>query len=244
MSFNTDKVVIFDFDGTLTFNTPNPYISLLRRAGVSQRICKKLLNSKLVNSPRFLKIGMRMCSMVIKNAQITKEEFKDIAEKTQLLPLARECLRSLHENGYKLYIVSDSIVPVIKSALSEDNDIFDGVYGFDIEWTNQNTFAKLKNSKGKVAHIKDILIDNNLPASHALYFGNGANDLCVKQTGVQTCCLNPENSHAKPENSKFWDYKLENVKNFSIVYNFITEMFGSHLYLPSHTQTAEPCEKI
>lgn len=236
MKIDNAKALIFDFDGTLTRHEPNSYYILLRHCGVSRKICNKLFNNSLIRSPRIINLGINICSLIFKRAHISREDVGKIGRNIRLMTNTIECLQELKRQGYHLYIVSDNLLPIIEEALGENADIFDHIFAHNITWTTDGHLSKIQYMRGKVDSINSILKSSKISPSNILFFGNDENDLCVKRTGIKTCCLNPKSERVQHDNHQFWNLYLESVDDFNIVKELIYNLSSP---LNTQSTTAE-----
>ena len=217
-----NKVVIFDFDGTLTYDSTNPYVTLLQKIGVPKRICNKALkNSAKVSSPRRMKIIFRVMSKLFGMGGISKNDIDDVAKGTKLMQGTIECLTELRHLGYKIFIVSDGLLQVIEQVLGGHKKLFDKIYCQDCEFSKTGKLQKIRFNGGKVASVNHIIATTGAKTDDVLYFGNGGNDLCIKTTNIKLCCVNDETKRVSENNMLSWDYNLGDVNNFEVIKTFI-----------------------
>lgn len=217
-----NKVVIFDFDGTLTYDSINPYVTLLQKIGVPKRLCNKALkNSAKVSSPRRMKIVFSIMSKLFSMGGISKTDIDDVAKNTKLMQGTVECLTELKHLGYKIFIVSDGLLPVIDQVLGSNKKLFDKIYCQNCEFSKTGKLQKIRFNGGKVASVNHIIATTGVKPNDVLYFGNGGNDLCIRTTNIKLCCVNDETKLVDENNMLSWDYNLGYVNDFGDIKTFI-----------------------
>ena len=217
-----NKVVIFDFDGTLTYGSINPYVTLLQKIGVPKRLCNKALkNSAKVSSPRRMKIVFSIMSKLFSMGGISKTDIDDVAKNTKLMQGIVECLTELKHLGYKIFIVSDGLLPVIDQVLGSNKKLFDKIYCQNCEFSKTGKLQKIRFNGGKVASVNHIIATTGVKTNDVLYFGNGGNDLCIRTTNIKLCCVNDETKLVDENNMLSWDYNLGDVNDFGAIKTFI-----------------------
>ena len=199
------EIVIFDYDGTLTksekgtnswFNmwkamddleTDEKLYSMFKRGEITHREWFSLIIDHL------------------KEKRVTSSFFKLLAKKTELIDGVGDLFKMLYENNVEIYILSSGIKNLIDQTLSGLKKYITDIQGYEI---NVDFLDEQKDD-----FIKKIMKTKNVKPEEILFVGNGSNDECVSKTGVQTLCLNPDDTDH--ENSKIWNAYIftNNIKD-------------------------------
>ena len=211
------EIVIFDYDGTLTksekgtnswFNmwkalddlkTDEKLYSMFKRGEITHREWFSLIIDHL------------------KEKRVTSSFFKQLAKKTVLIDGVGDLFKMLYENNVEIYVLSSGIKNLIDQTLSGLKKYITDIQGYEILFDKQGVVSAGKNvdflDEQKDDFIKKIIKTKNVKPEEILFVGNGSNDECVSKTGVQTLCLNPDDTDH--ENSRIWNAYIftNNIKD-------------------------------
>lgn len=269
------KLAFFDFDGTLSVDSPNPYETLLKNSGFFQRLARKRANRKGKNADlrigtvknkskvykpgdvkalkksgianrlytfakdlyckTFLhkifsaKLVLSVFAKIFKISGIKESDLFHIADKTKLLDNLTEGLKYLKSQGYKVYIISGGLEPVVKRALGEENlKYIDGLCVAKVEYNKNGVINKIvsKNydNEGKAKFILEKMNENGVDASQTVFVGNDSNDVYVGGLAkCNTICVNGEDGATKAGKSA-WSAVIDDTHNFKDVVGKICKL--------------------
>ena len=180
------KIVIYDFDGTLT-PYPMPKFEILKRCGIKDGV---------VNSD-FMK-------MLIERSKIEKIDLYEVMYKTYFEIMKKSGFRLLDENfilGYDKVTYNDGVINFLNMLYKNNIDnyllssgvkvfldkleissFFKGIYATTFCYDKNGEVSKIKylmSDKNKVEAIKEILKKNHLKeddCSNVIYIGDGLTD--------------------------------------------------------------------
>lgn len=217
------KLVVFDFDGTLSKPNvlPNSWARIWAKIGRTKddETLYQMYKNKELSYTEWAKEVIK----VYREEKFSRQMLEDIAKGTILLDDSEEVLKSLYLAGIKVIILSGGIKNIIEYALGDNlkyiykieaqelifdkDDIVEGVTVLDhfIEDKSQYTTIVLKQL--------------NLKPEEVVFFGNSKNDEDVYKTGVKTICLNPDS--ADFNNRKIWKDCIKKTETLSSILKFI-----------------------
>ena len=216
------KVVVFDFDGTLSkrgdkINSWAKVWAALNDEETDYKYYKMFKNGeiddeqwdKLVEK-RFFELGL-------------KEKMLDgIAEKIQLIPGLDDTFKILKNNHIKIYVLSGGVKNLIVTALKPYEELITNIEGRWFSFQNGN-FAGFddmdKRLDEKHNYINYLKEKHGIKGEEVLFVGNGANDQTVYLSGARTLCINPDDADYK--NKKYWDFYIENCENLTEIIPFL-----------------------
>jgi len=211
------KIIIYDFDGTLTPNSI-PKLEILERCGIEEGIVdpkfRKMLSDRIENKDgdyyqslyetffeTIKNAGFKLnnhnftlgCNKVIYNKGVL--EFLDMLKKNDVD-------NYLLSSGMKVFLNGISIAPY-----------FNEIYATEFSYDGKEEVTGIKylmSDKNKVSAIKDILAKNNLcDCSNIIYIGDGLTDYYameyVKNHGGESIVVYINKNYKSISNSKMRD---------------------------------------
>lgn len=224
------KVIVFDFDGTLTYNNGlrSSWEKIWVYLGYKVQDCQKYYDQFKENKIDHQKWCDITCD-AFKRRQLTRGTLESVSKEIQLMYGVKEVLYKLkNEDHLKLYIVSGSIIQLIELVFGENiDDYFDGYKANIFIFHTNNKLAKIIGTdfdfEGKAAYIKKIAQEENLSSmSEILFIGNSDNDEYAYRSGAQTLCFNP--IHARFNNRKIW-HRHFRADSFIDLYEYIKQKY-------------------
>lgn len=201
------KVIIFDYDGTLT-KVEKGYNSWLV---VWEAIDKVDLDEyhylKYASGEYTYDDWLYACLDEYKKYGVSRDLFHTLAEKSRQIKGLEDVLKYLTSGGIKLYILSGGIKNIIDIHLGKLTKYFTSIEAHEFIYDENGVVSSvipLDHSLGsKDEFVRRIINKYNLQADQVLFVGNGDNDETVYKTGARTLCLNPDNAHYTDK--KLWD---------------------------------------
>ncbi len=193
-----EKVVIFDFDGTLTQKGENAWQKLWQWAGykIGEGSEYRNLFNRYVNGEFSYKEWNDRTCEYLRAGNLTSVKVVTIGALTPMILGLNQTLKTLAENGYKLYIVSGSIKQIIRTCIKDDNyKYFSAVYANDFHYDKDGIIQSITPTPfdfdGKKRFV-ELMIQSGVNPQNITFVGNSYNDEKVGETGVRTICINPE----------------------------------------------------
>lgn len=228
LSLFKSKIVLFDFDGTLTktnTNLTNHYttweeIWLYLKYDVNEcaEIHRKYNNFEITHR-EWCKITED--KFKAKNLSIT--DMDKIASRMQLIEGTKEVIEKLASHNIKMYLVSGSINYIIKKVLGELYRYFDTVKSNEFVFDDKGFLKSIIGTKydfeGKKDFISQAIKKNQINAVEAFFVGNSLNDEWAHESGAQTLCVNP--SMTNPNDPIQWAYSIRNMNNLNEIFKYL-----------------------
>ena len=216
------KIIIYDFDGTLTPFTM-PKFEIIERCGIKdyfhnpiflETIKKKMeeknIDTYTANYEAYLET---ICD---NNVRLIDENFCLGADKVVYNNGVLEFLYLLKSNNIKNYLLSSSIKVYLEK--TKVASFFEKIYGTTFKYNKDNEatgIEYLMTDKNKVDAIKEIVANNNLKdCSNIIYIGDGYTDIyameyVIKNGGTSVYVYQDENK----EKDKIDGMKEKNIVN-------------------------------
>ena len=220
------KAVIFDYDGTLTYgNYLNIYKSLYHILGYATDKTSKYYQDYLdfkdykLSYENWVKIN----EQDFKNAGLTKNIFESAIENIKLIDELDVVLKTLHQKGIKLYVLSGNFGYAIRKNLGNLTDLFTEISANEIYFNDDGSVSHMVATKfdyeGKPNFIKKVQEELNIEPYEICFVGNGENDKFAYRSGAKTICINPVDADEK--NAEKWACVLNNVTSFKKILDCI-----------------------
>jgi HAD superfamily phosphoserine phosphatase-like hydrolase len=224
--YNDIKVIVFDFDGTLTLNQTKARSTWQRiwvKLGYTVNECMELHNqftNKEFGHPEWCNITCEK----FKSKGMTKNILKEVASEMILIPGCIPTLKKIKEQGLLLYITSGSIKEVIEEVLGHENiSIFEDFESNKMTFDKNGKLAKIIGTEydfeGKANYIKKIANDLKINPHEILFIGDDHNDVFVYTSGAVTLCVNPND--ADSTNRKKWHNVIYDMQNLEEILKYI-----------------------
>ena len=195
------KVVIFDFDGTLTkehTHTRNTWERLWLALGLNLKDCADyhgLFSAGKITHQEWCEITER----IFIQQQCRLEHMAEVARSIELLNDTKEVILYLKSLGIKLYILSGSIKQIIERALGKDiascfTEIKANRFYFDDQGCLSGIAGTPYDFEHKADFVKKIIAEGQFFPKDILFVGNSFNDEFVYTSGVETLCINPRDT--------------------------------------------------
>jgi len=218
------KAVVFDFDGTLTTGKPNrtTWEELWIALGYDENYCKyyhQQFSDGIIDHPTWCKIT----EDYFKKRNLHRQTVDSISDQIKLLPGVDEVLKFLYENDMKIYIVSGSILHVIRSVMKENYIYIDGIkanhFFFNINGFLEKIVGTKYDFEGKAKFMIELAEELHISTSEILFVGNSINDEFAYTSGARTLCINPKNTDSS--NTTIWNKTILKCTNLNQILQFI-----------------------
>lgn len=219
------RVVIFDFDGTLTLPglEMNSWEIVWKTLGYDVSECEKYhrqFSNKEISHDEWCEITEKYFI----DAKCKKSHIKEAASHSVLIGDAKEVISELKSNGILLYVLSGSIKQYIESVLGRElAECFEEIKANRFVFDDQNYLEGIIGTpydfEGKARFVQKIITEKNLSPDDILYVGNSFNDEFVYTTGVSTLCINPRGTDFY--NNKIWHDYIRNLSSLKEILPYV-----------------------
>ena len=192
------QVVVFDFDGTLTSGNANRttweqiWISLGYDVKCCQDLHMRFNRGEITHSE-----WCKLTEECFKERNLHRKTVEKVASKVHLLKGVRQTFKELNHRGIKIYIVSGSIMLVIRSVLGAIYQYVDGIKANEFRFDNESgilleIIGTKYDFEGKAYYISEIAEELRISPHDILFVGNSINDQSAYMSGARTLCINPK----------------------------------------------------
>ena len=219
------KIVVFDFDGTLTKPRvdSNTWELMWTILGYDVSECEKYhkqFSNNEISHDEWCEITEKM---FIK-AGCSKQHIREAAQGAQLANDAGEVIMELKSKGIKLYIVSGSIKQYVECVLGREltecfTEIKANRFTFDDQGMLNGIIGTPYDFEGKARFVNKIIQSTHISPKDILYVGNSFNDEFIYTTGVETLCINPKNTDFY--NDKIWHHFIRRLKSLKEILPYV-----------------------
>ena len=224
-TLNKKKVVVFDFDGTLTKpgRHMNTWEALWIKLGYPVSECEKyhrLFSKGAIDHDEWCEITEKY---FIK-AGCCRNHLIEAAAEEELVDDVKEVVFELRSKGILLYILSGSIKQFIEYVLGKEivgcfTEIKANRFMFDNYGMLNGIIGTPYDFAGKARFVNKIMQDKDIPPEQIIYIGNSFNDEFVYKTGVETLCINPRGTDFY--NDRVWHNYIRNLTSLKEVLPYI-----------------------
>ena len=219
------KVVVFDFDGTLTCGKTNQttWESIWTSLGYRITDCQEL-QLRFIRGEISHDEWCKLTEEKFVAKHLHKVAVENIAQRIKLLPGVKETFAMLEEKNIKIYIVSGSIFDVIKKVLgSSVHHYIDGIKANHFFYNNSGMLLKIVGTKydfeGKANFLREIAAELQISTKDILFVGNSFNDRFAYQSGARTLCINPKETD--PTNFAVWNDCIKTCTNLKEIIQYV-----------------------
>ena len=219
------KAVFFDFDGTLTYKTPNIWKSIWQKLGYDVNDgseYKRQLNAFLNGEISYSEWTNQTLEKY-KEKSMNLSVLEELSSNIKLISGASETFKKLTESGYALHIISGNITDAIKRALGENIKYFTSInannFLFDCNGNLTDIIPTEFDFEGKAKFIKMFKEKHGCSSEDLFFVGNGINDEFAYTAGCKTICVNPY-SEVDLSTTK-WNFVIKNMQSLNEILNYI-----------------------
>lgn len=211
------KIIVFDFDGTLSKKGKNIWKEIWKSCG--WQLGSTSYYAALYRS--FMKgeiTHQQWCAFTceaLKYKNFNEHDFYQIVKDYCLVDGFEETISALKRAGYKLHIVSGGVKEAIICKLKKYVLYFDSINANSIKFSKDGVIDKIEGTKydfeGKARFISQLIEREGVSEKDILFVGNGSNDEWAFQSGCKTLCINPDGTNS--ENKTIWHDEIGNLTN-------------------------------
>lgn len=224
-----EKAIIFDFDGTLTKDSPNIWKQIWKTLGYDmsrdsyfatlfkQFISKEITHDEWTNLTRdkFIERGF------------DKDTFTALASQTHLIDGANQTLKGLKQRDCSINILSGGVDQVIRRTLKSNVSFFDYIQSnkfiFGTDGKLKDIDATDYDFEGKAVFIKMFCEKHDISPQQVCFIGNGDNDEWAHKSGCRTICINAEDTD--DNNKSIWHQTLGTIDTLEKVLPVVDEIY-------------------
>ena len=218
------QAVVFDFDGTLTSSKANQttWESIWISLGYDVKLCQEL-HMKFNRGDISHSEWCKLTEQFFKEKCLHKSSVERIASKMKLIAGARKTFKELYNRGIKTFIVSGSIMTVIRTVIRPIYLYIDGIKANEFRYGADGLLEEIIGTKydfkGKPNYIREIADELHISPADILFVGNSANDQFAYLSGARTLCINPTLTDIT--DSSVWNYCIQTCNDLADILNYI-----------------------
>jgi len=215
------KIVIFDFDGTLTVSKSSTWLRIWKKVDALD-IDKDLYN-RYYNGEFDYNTWLELGFNEFKKRNYSKTDLQELILNMKLLNDVKFVFEYLNKKGIKIYILSGGLKCVIKEVVKDLNSLITNIEASDFLFDESGKLDRFVppflNPENKQEYVNYIIQTEKVNPKQILFVGNGKNDETVYLTNVNTLCLNPDD--ADFNNKEIWHNVVE-TKTLKDILPFIS----------------------
>lgn len=223
LKFRT-RVVVFDFDGTLTLPGDNrtTWEKLWVNLGYTTSDCFQL-HRRFQRKEFSHQTWCDMTMEAFRARGMRSGHLESVAQELKLIDGVTATIKALRSRGIRLYILSGSIKTIIRSLLGELYSAFEEVRANEVLFDSDDVIRHILGTpydfEGKAVFLRRIIEDLKLSPQDVLFVGNSCNDIFASQSGARTLCVNAR--HTDPDNETHWTYAIREMKSLLEVLEYV-----------------------
>ena len=224
------KAIVFDFDGTLArckvSEMKSSWEVIWNELGYKTSDCEKLYKEFKAKQITHQEWCDKTC-VAFKKKNLDENTIKKVAAHFELYKNVKEVLEKLKQREIKLYLVSGSILQLIREIWKDElYDYFNECKANKFRFQNgklEEIIGTRYDFEGKAQFIREIYSHLNLNSpSEILFIGNSDNDLLAYKSGARTLCLNAK--LVNPDDKKRFHNSIK-TENFEDLYNLLEKEY-------------------
>lgn len=198
------KVIIFDFDGTLTISNSSTWARIWKKLDaldVDYKYYKMYANNEID-----YETWVRLIVEYLQTRNYSETDLDELIFSMKFINNLEKVLKFLNDKNIQVYILSGGIKIVIEKALGELKNYIKQIEATNFIFDKNGTLSSYEvpnhNPENKFEYVTEVIKNENVKPNEVLFVGNGKNDETVYKTGVNTLCLNADD--ANYENKEIW----------------------------------------
>lgn len=219
------KVVVFDFDGTLTRVKDNrsSWELIWLYLGYTLNDCGSLYR-QFMNKEFEHQEWCDRTARCFSHGKFKSSDMDKIAQDVSLVEDTIETLKYLKDKGIKLYICSGAMDDLIEIVLTEEGKaLFDKIVCNKFSYDKNGYLKTIQGTQydfeGKAEFIRKVIKDNKIQPEECIFVGNSDNDVWAHESGAKTLVVNPHKINGM--NRTEWKYYLEKMDSLKDIIPFI-----------------------
>lgn len=211
ISRNRTCAVVFDFDGTLSNRKElaSIWMEIWVKLDYSRDMCSYYHNQFDEGEISHQEWCDITCEYFQKR-EFHSEMLDELARNITLLKNTEKLFQELKSRNIEIYIISGSIIRVIRTALGELCSFVSDIQANDMVFNEDGYLDNIVGTdydfEGKAEYISRVLGSKTIAPQDVLFVGNSNNDEYVKLSGATTLCINPAETNYHDRTK--WDHVL------------------------------------
>ena len=210
------RMVVFDFDGTITrpLNGLTTWEMIWAHLGYPLEECAqyhaRYRAGDITHS--------EWCNLTLEKFRarnLKRSDLATLAGQLAVLDGFTELIEELAGRGIALHIVSGSIGSMIRDVLGARAAKFSSIAAnelmFGADGSLTDIIETMYDFEGKAHYIKLLVAANECAPTDLLFVGNAGNDSWVAGAGVRTLCVNP--TATDPDDRKSWTASIRDMRD-------------------------------
>ena len=218
------KAVVFDFDGTLTIGSSlrTTWESIWIELGYDAKECQKL--HQLFDQDKITHENWcKRTEEKFKAKNLRSDTLSNIAKNICLLDGCKETFEELRRRHIKIYIVSGSILDIIKEVVNGLSRYIDDIKANDFKFSSNGQLVEIIGTKydfkGKATFITETANTLRISPKDILFVGNCLNDRFAYESGAKTLFINPKK--VDTTNFQVCNYCIDECNNLTQILEYI-----------------------
>lgn len=197
------KVVIFDFDGTLTISNSSTWSRIWKKLDaldVDYKYYKMYANNEID-----YETWVKLIVEYLQERNYNEHDLNELVFSMKFIDNLELVLKFFKEKQIQVYILSGGIKIVIEKALGNLKCYIKQIEATNFVFDNSKLIGytvPIHNPENKCEFVSYVMEKENVTPKQVLFVGNGKNDETVYKTGVNTLCLNADD--ANYNNKEIW----------------------------------------
>lgn len=219
------KIVIFDFDGTLTKSKKGTSSWRKVWEAIDDLDYDNFLFNKFKNGEIDDDAWLELILDRYKQKGVNNQILENISSKVELQDGAVEMLKKLYDKKIKIFILSGGVKNIIEYVLKREKiyNIITSVEAYDFIFDKNKILQSFKkpehNLEDKSEYVNLLKKEYGVSGEDILFVGNGINDETVYKSGAVTLCINPDGANSNDK--QIWNYCIDNCTNLKQILKFV-----------------------
>lgn len=217
------KLIIFDFDGTLTkpHKIDNSWARIWNKIGMldeAQRLYQLYRNKKIT-----YREWVDEVIKIFHQNNVNRSMFASIAKEIKLLKNCKKVFKVFYENEIKICILSGGVKNIVDECVKNLKEYITEIKAISLTVDKYGVVDGAILPDTDTEYKSDYIIKQmkkyNLKKEEVIFVGNSFNDENAAKSGVVTICINPVKTNH--QDKKVWTYAAEKTDDLSFILPFI-----------------------
>lgn len=218
------QAVVFDFDGTLTIGDSNKttWERIWVNLGYDVKCCQELHRQFIRNEISHAE-WCKITESCFRNRHLHRSMIEELSSKIRLIKGTKKTFKELYQRDIKIYIVSGSIMTIIRSVLHPVYQYVDGIKANEFHFGEDGLLKEIVGTKydfgGKETYISELSRELKISPRDILFVGDSVNDQSAYKSGARTLCVNPKLTDVS--NSAIWNNYILPCRDLIEIMEFV-----------------------
>ncbi len=224
MSANKTKLVIFDFDGTLTkpHKLDNSWTRIWNKIGLTSEE-ERLYHDHFKKGEISYQEWVGEVIKCFRAGGVNRSMIYSLAKETKLLDNCKKVFKTLYQHGIKICILSGGVKNIIDEKLKSMSKFITKIEALSLTFDENGLINGALLAETNTTNKSDFILKQmekfNLKKEEVIFVGNSSNDENASKSGVTTICLNPLNTDF--QNKAIWTQAIEKTDDLSSLLSYI-----------------------